>query len=155
MVRMSEAAVDLVRRAYAALDGALGSGDHQTTVEELCDEGVVISPAGLLPESTEMHGHAGMVQFMNVQREAFEAYDVEAEELHDGKREDRPDRHLPKQGGSPRGRWSVMAPLALRRARSGTAARQRRLAITAVAITSERATRLPSATSQLKPTVLR
>jgi ketosteroid isomerase-like protein len=80
---MSQENVELVRKGYAALNRALSSGDYVRAVQEFMDPEVVLKPAGLLPESSEMHGHEGMVQFLTLQTETFDAFRVEAQEFID------------------------------------------------------------------------
>ncbi|MFL5867929.1 MAG: nuclear transport factor 2 family protein [Thermoleophilaceae bacterium] len=80
---MSQENVELARRGYVALNEALRSGDFLSAVQEFCDPEIVLKPAGILPESREMRGHEGMVQFMGIQAEAFEGFSVEPQEFID------------------------------------------------------------------------
>ena len=80
---MSRENVELVRRGYAALNEALATGESRGAIEEFCDPEIVLKPSGLLPESSEMHGHEGMVRFVTLQTEAFEAFRVEPQEFID------------------------------------------------------------------------
>jgi ketosteroid isomerase-like protein len=83
---MSQQNIDLVRQGYERLNEALRTGDLAQLavhVEEICDRDIVLRPSGLLPESAEMHGHAGMVQFAQIQADAFEALQVEPQEFID------------------------------------------------------------------------
>jgi uncharacterized protein len=75
---MSRENVDLVRRGYAALNQNFQSGELDfSLIEKLWTQDCVLVPSGLLPESREMQGHAGIAQFATAQMEAFEQMWVE------------------------------------------------------------------------------
>jgi hypothetical protein len=60
LVSMSEENVQLAQRGYQALRDALAAGEFLTAIQEFCDTEIVLKPSGLLPESSEMRGHAGI-----------------------------------------------------------------------------------------------
>jgi ketosteroid isomerase-like protein len=74
---VSEENVELARRGYSALNDAYRTGDFQRAMEEFCDPEIVLTPSGVLPESSEMRGHEGMARFVALQTEAFEEFWVE------------------------------------------------------------------------------
>jgi ketosteroid isomerase-like protein len=74
---VSQENVELARRGYAALNEGLKTGDFLPAVREFCDPQIVFKPSGILPESSEMYGHEGMVRFVTLQTEAFEDFRVE------------------------------------------------------------------------------
>jgi ketosteroid isomerase-like protein len=81
---MSRENVDFVRRGYDALNEMLRRGKVDLrTIDEQWTSDCVIKPSGLLPESAEMHGHAGIAQFISNQMEAFDELQVETLEFLD------------------------------------------------------------------------
>ncbi len=72
-----ETTVDVARAAYRDLADALRSGDGADTVERWCDPEIVLKPSGLFPDSSEMRGREGMLQFLRTQAEAFDLFQVE------------------------------------------------------------------------------
>src|SRR5438105_14448273 len=80
---MSQQNVELARRGYAALNDAYKTGEFQAAIEEFCDPEIVLRPSGILPESSEMHGHEGLLRFAALQTEAFEEFWVEPLEIID------------------------------------------------------------------------
>ena len=81
---MSRENVDFVRRGYAALNEMLSRAevDH-SAIEEMWLSDCVLKPAGILPESAEMHGHEGIARFIRNQMEAFDELQVEPLEFLD------------------------------------------------------------------------
>jgi ketosteroid isomerase-like protein len=82
-VRISEQNVELARRGYAALNDAFKTGDFLPAIQEFCDPEIVLRPSGILPESSAMYGHEGMLRFVTLQTEAFEEFSVEPQEVID------------------------------------------------------------------------
>jgi ketosteroid isomerase-like protein len=80
---MSQEDVELAQRASVALNNALKAGDLRPFLDQFCDPQIVFKPAGILPETAEMHGHDGMLQFGRVQAEAFEEFGVEPQDYID------------------------------------------------------------------------
>ena len=80
---VSQENVELARRGYEALNEALRTGIFQEAIDAFCDPDIVLVPSGILPESTEMHGHDGMRLFLDVQTEAFEDFFVEPQTFID------------------------------------------------------------------------
>ena len=81
---MSRENVDFVRRGYDALNEMLRRGEIDLRlIEEMWTSDCVLKPSGLLPESGEMSGHAGIAQFITNQMEAFDELQVEALEFLD------------------------------------------------------------------------
>ena len=80
---MSQENVELARRGYAALNDAYRTGHFQPAIHEFCDPEIVLKPSGILPESSEMHGHEGLLRFAALQTEAFEEFRVEPQEFID------------------------------------------------------------------------
>ena len=80
---MSQENVELARRGYAALNDAYRTGDFSAAIEEFCDPEIVLTPSGILPESSEMHGHEGLLRFAALQTEAFEEFWVQPQEMID------------------------------------------------------------------------
>jgi ketosteroid isomerase-like protein len=83
---MSQEHVERAKRGYAMLNDALRAGDPGSLdriVEERLDPKVVIRPAGVLPESEEVHGHGGALRFLATQMEAFTAMWFEPQEFID------------------------------------------------------------------------
>ena len=81
---MSQAKVDNAKRGYAVISEAASSGDWDAVrryVEERFDPDVVLKPAGVLPETDEMHGHDGAVRFLVAQSEAFDSLLIEPREF--------------------------------------------------------------------------
>jgi ketosteroid isomerase-like protein len=74
---MSQENIEMVRAAYAALADALRTGEYADTLDAFCAPDVVFVPAGILPETSEMHGYEGLQQFAATQAEAFDDYSVE------------------------------------------------------------------------------
>jgi ketosteroid isomerase-like protein len=80
---MSRENVELARRGYAALNEAYKTGDFLPALNAFCDPQIVLKPSGILPESSEMHGHQGILQFAAVQTQAFDGFWVEPKEYID------------------------------------------------------------------------
>jgi ketosteroid isomerase-like protein len=83
---MSQENVDHTRRGYALLADAMSAGDPSRLsrlVEERFDPEIVISPAGILPESGAAHGHDGALRFLATQSDAFEVMWFKPEEFRD------------------------------------------------------------------------
>jgi ketosteroid isomerase-like protein len=80
---MSREDIELLRRSYERWNEAYKTGEFLPLIEELCDPEIVLRPAGILPESSEMRGHEGVLRFTTNQAEAFEALSVEPEEFID------------------------------------------------------------------------
>jgi uncharacterized protein len=80
---MSREDVEVLREGYERWNDAYKTGEFQPLIEELCDPEIVLRPAGIMPDSSEMHGHQGMLQFTTNQAEAFEELSVEPEEFID------------------------------------------------------------------------
>ena len=80
---MSRQNVELIRRGYERWNEAYKTGDFMPLIEELCDPELVLRPAGILPDSSEMHGHGGMLSFTTNQAEAFEGLSLVPEEFID------------------------------------------------------------------------
>jgi ketosteroid isomerase-like protein len=75
---MSRENVEFVRRGYAALSEMLSSrAIDRSLIEELWTPDCVLRPAGILPESSEMHGHDGLARFISNQMEAFDQLEIE------------------------------------------------------------------------------
>ena len=81
---MSRENVEFVRRGYLRLNEMLKGGviDDQA-VEETWAPDCVLRPSGLLPESSEVHGHEGIVRFISAQVEAFDQMQVEVLDVID------------------------------------------------------------------------
>jgi ketosteroid isomerase-like protein len=80
---MSQENVELARRGYAALNDAYQTGEFLSAIHQFCDPEIVLKPSGILPESSEMHGHEGLLRFAALQTEAFEEFWVEPQEFID------------------------------------------------------------------------
>jgi ketosteroid isomerase-like protein len=83
---MSQENIEHARQGYAALSDGLpasGLGPLRRLVEERFDPEVTIKPAGVFPESDEVHGRDGALRFLETQMEAFEAMSFEPLELLD------------------------------------------------------------------------
>jgi ketosteroid isomerase-like protein len=80
---MSEENVEIARRAYEALNEAYRTGDVLPALERFVGPDVVLVPAGILPESSEMRGHDGVLRFVTLQTEGFDDYWVEPQEFID------------------------------------------------------------------------
>ena len=74
---MSRENVELALEGYEALNAALRIGDFREALERFCDPEIVLMPSGVMPESSEMHGHEGLLRFVTLQTEAFEDFSVE------------------------------------------------------------------------------
>jgi|SRR5438270_4823055 len=74
---MSQANVELAREGYEALNEAYRTGNFRDALERFCDPAIVLTPSGILPESSEMRGHEGMLRFVSLQSEAFDDFWVE------------------------------------------------------------------------------
>jgi hypothetical protein len=57
---MSQEDVELAQRASVALNNALKAGDLRPFLDQFCDPQIVFKPAGILPETAEMHGRTGL-----------------------------------------------------------------------------------------------
>ena len=71
---MSKENVELLRRAYAALDEAYRTGDLESVIEEFCHPDVIFSNESVVsgyPERGEWRGREGVLQFGAAQTEAF------------------------------------------------------------------------------------
>jgi ketosteroid isomerase-like protein len=76
--------VEFVRRGYAAISEMLRRREVDlASIEQWWHPDCVLKPSGLLPESSEMHGHEGIAQFMRIQMDAFEELQVEPIEFLD------------------------------------------------------------------------
>jgi ketosteroid isomerase-like protein len=83
---MSAENVEFVRRAYAATNRMLTRREvDRALIEELWTPDCVLRPAGILPESSEMHGHDGIAKFIGNQMEAFDELQVETREFIDAR----------------------------------------------------------------------
>jgi ketosteroid isomerase-like protein len=80
---MSQENVELARRGYETLNQAYKTGNFQDAMERFCDPGIVLTPSGILPESSQMQGHEGMVRFATLQTEAFDDFWVEPQAFID------------------------------------------------------------------------
>jgi ketosteroid isomerase-like protein len=80
---MSQETVDLARRTYVALNEALTSRAFGPYIEKFCDSEIVINPSGTFPETSELHGHDGVLSLLRLNTEAFEAFGVEPQEFID------------------------------------------------------------------------
>ncbi len=81
---MSAESVEFVRRGYAAMSEMLVRREvDRSLIEETWTPDCVLRPAGILPESSEMHGHDGIAKFIENQMEAFDELEVEAKEFID------------------------------------------------------------------------
>jgi ketosteroid isomerase-like protein len=80
---MSQENVELARRGYETLNVAYKTGNFQDAFERFCDPDIVLTPSGILPESSQMHGHEGMVRFATLQTEAFDDFWVEPQAFID------------------------------------------------------------------------
>ncbi|MDQ3935523.1 MAG: nuclear transport factor 2 family protein [Actinomycetota bacterium] len=81
---MSGENVEFLRRGYDAMNEMLERRDiDRAQIEEFWTEDCVLRPAGILPESAEMHGHDGIVRFIENQLEAFDELQIEALEWID------------------------------------------------------------------------
>ena len=83
---MSQENVELVKRGYAVLNDAYRTGDLLALgqfTEQTFDPNVVFKPSGLLPESAEVVGHDGAMQFVAAQMEAFETMLLEPRKFTD------------------------------------------------------------------------
>ena len=80
---MSQENVELARRGYETLNEAYKTGNFQDVVEGFCDPDIVLTPSGILPESSQMQGHDGMVRFATLQTEAFDDFRVEPQAFID------------------------------------------------------------------------
>jgi ketosteroid isomerase-like protein len=72
---MSQEDVEHARRGYTVLSDALTAGDLgplRRLVEERFDPDVTIKPAGVFPETDDVHGRDGAMRFLATQSEAFE-----------------------------------------------------------------------------------
>jgi ketosteroid isomerase-like protein len=75
--------VEFIRQSYERWNDAYRTGEFLPLIEDLCDPEIVLMPAGILPDSTEMHGHEGVLRFTINQAEAFEGLTIEPEEFID------------------------------------------------------------------------
>lgn len=81
---MSQGNVEFARRGYAALNQMLRERKVDfSLIEALWTADSVLRPAGILPESSEMHGHDGIARFISNQMEAFDELRVEPLEFID------------------------------------------------------------------------
>ena len=88
---MSQKDVELIRRAFVALNDGFQRGDLLPYLREFCDPQIVYNPAGLFPETAvemaadtvELHGHEGLLRFATMQAEAFEEFGLEPREYID------------------------------------------------------------------------
>jgi uncharacterized protein len=80
---MSQENVELARRTYAALDEALATGDLDPYIDRFCDPEILIKPADEFPETSELHGHEGVLRFLGDNTEPFEDFRVEPQEFID------------------------------------------------------------------------
>jgi ketosteroid isomerase-like protein len=83
---MSQENVEHARRGYTALTDASRASDLGALgqlVTDRFDPEVAIKPAGVFPESDEVHGRDGALRFLATQREAFETMWFEPMEFLD------------------------------------------------------------------------
>jgi ketosteroid isomerase-like protein len=80
---MSQENVNLARRGYDALNEAYRTGEFLAALEETVDPEFVLVPSGILPESSEMRGHSGVLRFLTVQTEGFDDFWIEPQEFID------------------------------------------------------------------------
>ncbi len=80
---MSQENVELARRTYAALDEAFATGDFDPYIDRFCDPEILIKPADEFPETSELHGHEGVLRFLGDNTEPFEDFRVEPQEFID------------------------------------------------------------------------
>src|SRR6476660_6575577 len=80
---MSQENVELARQAYEALNEAYKTGECLPALEQFVDREFVLVPSGILPESSEMHGHDGVLTFATLQTEAFGDFWIEPQEFID------------------------------------------------------------------------
>ena len=81
---MSQENVEFARRGYAAINEMLSRREvDRSLIEEFWAVDTVLRPAGILPESGEMHGHEGVARFMSNQMEAFDEFRAEPLEFID------------------------------------------------------------------------
>jgi ketosteroid isomerase-like protein len=74
---MSQENVAHAKQGYGVLADAVASGDVSSLerlFEERVDPDVVLRPAGVFPESAEVHGRSEALKFLTGQREAFESW---------------------------------------------------------------------------------
>jgi hypothetical protein len=74
---VSQENVNLARRGYEALNEAYRTGEFLAALEETGDPEFVLVPSGILPESSEMRGHSGVLRFLTVQTEGFDDFWIE------------------------------------------------------------------------------
>src|SRR5215204_441949 len=80
---MSQENVELARRTYAALNVALATGEFREAIETFFDPRILIKPSGTFPETSELHGHEGVLRFLALNTEAFEDFQVAPQEFID------------------------------------------------------------------------
>jgi ketosteroid isomerase-like protein len=80
---MSEENVETARRTYATLNVALATGEFREGIETFFDPEIVIKPSGTFPETSELHGHEGVLRFLAGNTEPFEDFRVEPQEFID------------------------------------------------------------------------
>ena len=83
---MSQENVEHARRGYMVLGDALTASDVaplRRLVEERFDPEVTIKPAGVFPETDDVHGRDGALRFLATQSEAFETVRFEPLEFLD------------------------------------------------------------------------
>ena len=81
---MSQENVEFARRGYAAINEMLRRrAVDRSLIEAFWTADSVLTPAGILPESSEMHGHDGIAQFISNQMEAFDELRIDPLEFID------------------------------------------------------------------------
>ena len=84
LAAMSRENVEIVRGGYDTMNGVLGRDEiDRSLIAEMWTTDCVLRPSGLLPESAEMRGHAGIERFVRIQMEAFDALRIEPLEFVD------------------------------------------------------------------------
>ena len=77
---MAQEDVEHAKRGYTVLGDALTANDMgplRRLVEERFDPDVTIKPAGVFPETDDVHGRDGALHFLATQSEAFETVSFE------------------------------------------------------------------------------
>jgi ketosteroid isomerase-like protein len=81
---VSQDDIENLKLGYALIGEAAKSGDWDAVrryVEETFDPEVMVKPAGVLPETEEMHGHDGAIRFLAIQAEPFDSLLIEPREF--------------------------------------------------------------------------
>jgi ketosteroid isomerase-like protein len=81
---MSQDNVEIAQQGYEAINQMLRRREvDRSVIEALWTADTVLRPAGILPESIEMHRHEGLARFISNQMEAFDEMGVEPLEFID------------------------------------------------------------------------